>query len=77
MEPLYKGGLTVEQVHSIIRTIKNNNEKQLKAQLKILADNGIITKESNSGLYNIIEQFVSKNYAYYVNGKFMNDELDI
>jgi hypothetical protein len=76
MRPLYKGGLTVEQVHSIIGTIKNSNEIQLKAQLRILTADGIITKEYNSRLYNSIEKFMSKNYVYYESGKFMNNELD-
>ncbi len=76
MRPLYKGGLTVEQVHSIVRTIKNRNEIQLKGQLKILTADGIITKENNNRLYNCIEQFLGKSYVYYESGKFMNDELD-
>jgi hypothetical protein len=76
MRPLYRGGLTVAQIQSIIRNIKNNNEKQLKTQLRILTDDGIITKEGNSKLYNTIEQFMNRNYSYYVNGKFMNDELE-
>lgn len=76
MRPLYRGGLTVDQVHSIIRAIKNKNEIQVKARLRVLISDGTITKEINSKLYNCIEQFLNKNYVYYESGKFLNNELD-
>jgi Zn-dependent protease with chaperone function len=75
MQPLYKGGLTVDQVEVTISRVKNVHERALKKQINVLMSDGILAKETDVKIFNDAEAFMQKNYRYYVNGKFMNDEL--
>lgn len=76
MQPLYKGGLTLEQIRTTINILKNTYERKLKQQLAILMEEKIISSEKNQKLYDDADSFRQKKYAYFSNEKFINDELN-
>ncbi len=76
MAPLYKGGLTVNQVGSIIDDLKRNHQRKIRKQAQLLLDEGIINCEKNEILCSDIKSFMQKTYVYYNGKNFINDELD-
>ncbi|MBS1663996.1 MAG: M48 family metalloprotease [Bacteroidetes bacterium] len=76
VEPFYTGGLTLEQLNGILRTIKEQYEPDLKKAYRQLIDDGMLTKEENEKLYDALPAFSEKDYRYFVDGKFQNNELD-
>jgi hypothetical protein len=75
MNPLYNEQLTLEQVQSITGKIKNEHEIKIRKEIKILLEQGFISKEKSESLYNDAESFLNKDYAYFANGQFINNEL--
>lgn len=75
LEPFYKGGLTIEEVHTIVARLKEVHERNLKKQLQQLLEDGIICKEENVKLYNEIQSFLEKDYCYFANNNFIDEEL--
>jgi Zn-dependent protease with chaperone function len=75
MQPMYKEQLTLEQIQSITGKMKDEYEIQIKKEIRILLELGVISKERTETLYNDAAAFLQKNYVYFVNGQYLNDEL--
>ncbi|MBG9374774.1 M48 family metalloprotease [Panacibacter sp. DH6] len=76
LNPFYQGGLSIEQVNDGISRLKDNHEIQLKKWLQLLVDEEMITTQNNPALHEKIIAFLSKQYAYFHDGSFRNDELN-
>ena len=76
LEPLYKGGLSIEEVYQRVKQIKDIHEPHLKKHLNILLKDAVITKEKNAGLFSRVNDFLQKDYRYFFNDEFKNDELN-
>lgn len=76
INPFYTGGISLDQVRSIIDNLKNNYEPALKDYYRKLMDAGVITAENNSELYEELNTFMGKNYYYFVAEEFQNNELN-
>jgi hypothetical protein len=76
MHPLYNEQLTLEQVQSITWKMKNEYEIKIRKVIRILLELGFISKEKTDSLYNDAESFLKKDYVYFIDGQFMNDELN-
>jgi hypothetical protein len=75
VEPLYTGGITHDQLNGIIRTIKETYEPGLRKAYRLLIDEGLLTHEENAKLYDALVAFLGKDYRYYIDGQFQNNEL--
>ncbi|HEY8968296.1 MAG TPA: hypothetical protein VIM64_04370, partial [Puia sp.] len=76
INPFYQGGISHESVMSIIRTLKEKYEPQLKKAYTQLMDKGLITPESNNELYTSLKAFIGKDYRYFVIDHFSDNELN-
>jgi hypothetical protein len=69
IRPLYTQKLTIGQVTQLIATLKANEEAALKRAYNQILDEGLLpTRE--------ILSFLQKQYAYFISGEFLNDELN-
>src|SRR4030095_4754539 len=71
-----RGGISIEQVYGDVSAIKNNYEPHLKDALRRILELQLITTESNADLLQSIETFLQRDYVYFANDKFMNEELE-
>jgi len=76
INPFYTGGITLEEVRSILATLKEKYEPALKEDYRQMMEEGLITAEDSGSLYTELKEFSGKNYYYFVNDKFQNDELN-
>jgi Zn-dependent protease with chaperone function len=76
INPFYEGNITLEQVNSIISTLKDQLEPALKKAYQQLMDEDLLTKENNGELYASLKTFAEKDYFYFVSGEFQNNELN-
>jgi len=76
ISPFYSDTLSLEQVNAIVATLKTKYEPALKEAFKSFIDKGLIHKEAPGGLYDRIGNFSAKDYHYFVDEHFMNNELD-
>ena len=75
MNRLYNEQLTLEQVQSITGKIKKEYEIKIKKEIKALLEQDFISKEKSESLYNDAASFLNKDYIYFANGQFINNEL--
>ncbi|HEX5153845.1 MAG TPA: M48 family metalloprotease [Parafilimonas sp.] len=75
MQPLYKEQLTLERAGSITGQMKNEYEIKIKKEIRFLLEMGVISEERTENLYSEAVSFLNKDYVYFVNGHYMNDEL--
>lgn len=76
MQPLYAGGLSVEQVYQHIGQLKDIHERHLKKQVSFLLEDNILNEHSDAELYKQVQDFMQKDYRYFFNDEFRNDELN-
>lgn len=70
IRPLYTGKLTLSQVNTIISQLKANEEERLRRTYRqLLTDEALIAPDEVAG-------FLSKDYLYFCDGEFRNDELN-
>ncbi len=70
MDPLYSGS-TLETINSIIRHFKENLEPELKEML----ETWMPAFEQEPGLTESVENFISKDYQYFFEDSFFENEL--
>lgn len=75
IRPVYQGGLTMDGVWSILAGLKED-ERDLKRKYRELEEAGILTKGDEKALYDRVQVFLDRDYAYFIDKTFQNDELD-
>jgi len=76
INPFYAGGITLEEVKSIVGSLKEKYEPALKKAYQQMMDDGAISQAGESELYDALKAFSEKNYLYFVSGQFQNEELN-
>jgi Zn-dependent protease with chaperone function len=76
IRPFYSGGLGLEEISSTIRGLKEKDEKELKQKYMELELAGILQATENSELCSRVQTFRDRNYAYFIDKSFQNNELD-
>jgi len=76
IQPLYHGQLQLEEVNGIVNTLRNSHEMVLKRILRETLGSTILTEEKNPELYESVQIFLGKQYAYFMGNSFHNDELN-
>ena len=76
IRPFYSGGLGLEEITSILRALKEKEEKDLKQKYRELAQAGILQTGENGELYTRVHTFLDRDYAYFIDKSFVNNELD-
>lgn len=66
--------LTIEMVHTHINKMKEVHEKAFKKVLRRLLEEGRF--KDNTSLAGEVDVFLSKEYAYFVDSRFINEELN-
>lgn len=74
-EPFYGGGITIDDVHRILGQLKDDVEPALKKAFTSIIADGSLDEISNPLLVKEMQEFVEKNYAYFVAEEFKNNEL--
>ena len=74
--PFYQGGLTNQQIESIVGDLKSGDELKLKRILRDVLEKKIVTETSANDLFAKINQFLAGNYYYFVANDFQNNELN-
>lgn len=75
MQPFYEGNVLIEYIQRTIGQLKDNEEKQLKEQIGEFIGEKYIGFESKDGILDKIIAFKNKDYAYFYNDSFINEEL--
>ncbi len=75
IRPIYQGGLSLDEVRSILAGLKEA-ERDLKRKYKELEEAGILTEGDDKALYDRVQVFLDRDYAYFIDKTFQNDELD-
>lgn len=76
IRPFYSDGLGIEEINSVIRGIKEKDEKELKQKYRELELAGILQIGENKELYSRVQTFLDRDYAYFIDKSFQNNELD-
>ncbi|HWB94071.1 MAG TPA: M48 family metallopeptidase [Puia sp.] len=76
IRPFYAGGLGLEEVNGILKSLKDKEEKDLKRKYSELEATGILLTDENKDLYTRVQAFLSRDYAYFIDKSFQNQELD-
>jgi hypothetical protein len=76
LAPLYNGENSLEFVKDQITEIKYNYEPKLKKQLRDLLIQNLLSAESNKDLHVKAENFLKKDYGYFIDNQFQNYELN-
>ena len=76
IRPFYSGGLSLEEVISTVRGLKEKEEKDLKQKYRELEQAGILQANENPELYTRVQTFTGRDYAYFIDKSFQNEELD-
>ena len=74
-QPFYEGGLTLERINTDLAELKNV-ETKFKSSLTKLMDEKIIGVDSHKELFIHLNNFISKNYVYFISSQFVNSELN-
>lgn len=74
--PFYQGGLTEEAVNNRVHTLRYELEKQLKGRLMGIKRHELISSFLSAELVSKIENYVAKNYYYFQDGQFHNEDLE-
>ncbi|MFT3949804.1 MAG: M48 family metallopeptidase [Agriterribacter sp.] len=75
VNPLYQDGNSIDFVNTVINGLKHNTEPKLKSVFREAIESNIVTAEKNHELLEKLNSFLNKNYAYFINGEFLNNEL--
>jgi Zn-dependent protease with chaperone function len=75
IRPFYQSGQTLDEVRSILTGLKEA-ERELKRKYRELEEAGILNEGDNEALYNRVQVFLDRDYAYFIDKTFQNDELD-
>jgi len=70
--PLYAGGLSLLQVQDLLSALKEKEEPELKQKYRLLAETGMLP----TGLVGKMQAFADRDYAYFIDRKFQNAELE-
>ena len=73
VRPFYSGGQGIEEINSIIRGLKEKDEKDLKQKYRELEQAGILQAGELSSR---VQSFLDRDYAYFIDRSFQNNELD-
>ena len=76
IRPFYSGGLSLEEVNAIVSGVKDKEEKELKRKYRELEEAGILRTEENAALYERVQVFLERDYAYFMDKSFVHAELD-
>ncbi|HEX3934960.1 MAG TPA: hypothetical protein VHW43_09805, partial [Puia sp.] len=76
IRPFYADGLGLEEINSILRELKEKEEKDLKQKYRELEQAGILQAGENRDLYTRVQIFLDRDYAYFIDKSFVNTELD-
>jgi Zn-dependent protease with chaperone function len=76
IRPFYAGGMSLEEVTSIVRGLKENEEKDLKQKYRELEQAGILQVQESPELVARMHTFMERDYAYFVDKSFQNEQLD-
>ena len=76
IRPFYSGDLGLEEINAILRELKEKEEKDLKQKYRELEQAGILQAGENSELYTRVHTFLDRDYAYFIDKSFINNELD-
>ena len=76
INPFYAGGISHDTVMSIIATLKEKYEPELRKAYTQLMDKGLITLAGNNELYTSLKTFIGKDYRYFIIDHFNDDELN-
>jgi len=74
-QPFYEGGLTLERINADLVDLKNV-EKKLKTSFNKMLEEKIIGVDSHKELFTKMNDFLSKNYMYFVSSQFVDSELN-
>lgn len=75
--PFYQGGLTNDQIESVIKNFKNSDELKFKRILQDVLQKKIVTENSGNDMFAKINQFLAGNYYYFVSSEFQDNELNL
>jgi Zn-dependent protease with chaperone function len=70
IRPFFSRKLTQADVHDILGQLRRNEEAQLKKSLQQLLDDNVLDSPEP------VRTFLTKKYAYFLDGKFLNNELN-
>ncbi|AEW01757.1 hypothetical protein A4D02_07060 [Niastella koreensis] len=73
LEPVYQGGLTLEEAQEIIKRLKNE-EPLLKVYLKTWMESGAF--DHSHTFKGRVQQFINSSYTYFSDREFFNNELN-
>jgi Zn-dependent protease with chaperone function len=73
LEPIYRGGITLEEVQQIIQQLKTD-EIKYKNHLRTWLPAGAF--DNSPALKQKVQQFLQSNYAYFSDKQFFNNELN-
>lgn len=74
--PLYNDGNSLEFITGKISELKHSCEPKFKKQLRLILEQNMLTPEKNKDLYIRTEAFLKKEYGYFIDNEFQNDELN-
>jgi Zn-dependent protease with chaperone function len=74
INPFYTAKVSLAQVHTILGLLKKDEEPALKKAYRQLLEDGVLDDSAN--LTGQIQSFLSKNYVYFVNDAFLDNELN-
>lgn len=74
-QPFYEGNLTVERINADLVELKDA-EKKLKSSFAKLLEEKIIGIDSHKELFTKMNEFVSKDYMYFISNQFVDSELN-
>ncbi|MCC6286419.1 MAG: M48 family metalloprotease [Chitinophagaceae bacterium] len=75
INPLYQDGNSIDFVNTVIDGLKHDAEPKLKRVFREAIDSNIVSAEKNRELFEKLDGFLNKNYPYFINGEFVNNEL--
>lgn len=73
IQPFYSGSIGLDAVTRIVSELKSTEEPALKQEYRRLLEDGAIGKEE---LRARMEAFIGKDYVYFMDKAFLNNELD-
>jgi len=73
IRPFYSDGLGLEEINSVIRGLKEKEEKDLKQKYRELEQAGILQAGE---LHSRVRLFLDRNYAYFIDKSFQTSELE-
>ncbi|MBN8790118.1 MAG: M48 family metalloprotease [Terrimonas sp.] len=75
INPLYRNGNSIDFVNNVIADLKHDAEPKLKRVFRETISSNIITTENNHELFEKLNGFLGREYAYFINGEFQDNEL--